>query len=143
MRSHNQELLNLERIRRLKAEPPDQREFDGQIRKALLGLSDAQRPMNAPDSRFTLAFDAAHSLALAALRWHGFRSEDRQTVFQVLPHTVGFPTAKWRFLSDCHMRRNAALYEAAPVDDEQLIMELIAVTKELQIAVTALGPVSA
>ena len=98
---------------------------------------------NASDSRFSLAYDAAHSSALAALRWHGFRSSDRYTVFQVLPHTVDFPNAKWRLLNDCHQKRNAALYDGDPADDEQLIKELIAITKELQVAVIALGRVSA
>ena len=73
MPSPNEQLLNLVRIKELKAEPPDQRELDGLIRSAQRRLPDAQNAANAPDSRFSLAYDAAHSLALAALRWHGFR----------------------------------------------------------------------
>ncbi|MEZ5614592.1 MAG: hypothetical protein R3E35_05195 [Rhodocyclaceae bacterium] len=93
------------------------------------------------ESRFTLAYDAAHSLALAALRWHGYRSESRYIVFQALAHTLSFPTAKWRFLDDCHQKRNVALYDGDFSGDEQLIGELIAVTKELRSAVEALEPV--
>ncbi len=140
MPSPNEQLLNLVKIGQLKAEPPDQREFDGLLRNAQRRLPDAQNAANAPDSRFSLAYDAAHSLALAALRWHGFRSSSRTIVFQVLPHTVRFPNAKWRLLSDCHQKRNAALYDGDPADDEQLIKELVAITKELERAVIAMGP---
>ncbi|HUX25946.1 MAG TPA: hypothetical protein VMV87_15170 [Burkholderiales bacterium] len=104
-------------------------------------MPDAENPALSPDSRFILAYDAAHSLALAALRWYSFRSEARYIVFQVLGQTVSFPTAKWRFLDDCHQKRNAALYDGQNFDDEQLIKELIAVSKELLVAVGTLGPV--
>ena len=81
------------------------------------------------------------ALALAALRWHGFRSGNRYTVFQVLGWTASFPVAKWRFLDNCHKKRNVALYDGDYSEDEQLIAELIKVTKELQAAVIAMGPV--
>ncbi len=140
MPSPNEQLLNLVRIGQLKPEPPDQRELDGLIRSAGRRLIDAQNAANAPDSRFSLAYDAAHSLALAALRWHGFRPSNRHVVFLALPHTVGFPNAKWRLLSDCHQKRNAALYDGDTADDEQLIKELVAITKDLERMVIAMGP---
>lgn len=142
MPSAQDQLQNLQKIGKLKAEPPNQVEFEGLVRSAKRKLPDAENPALSPDSRFILAYDAAHSFALAALRWHGFRSEARYIVFQVLGHTVSFPTAKWRFLDDCHQKRNVALYEGEYFDDEQLIKELIAVTKELRAAVEALGPVA-
>ncbi len=141
MSSAQEQLQNLQKIGKLKAEPPDQLEFDGLVMSAKRKLSDSENPALSPDSRFILAYDAAHSLALAALRWHGFRADTRYIVFQVLSHTVFFPTAKWRFLDDCHQKRNAALYDGRNFDDEHLIKELIAVTKELQLAVAALGPI--
>ena len=134
-------LQNLQQIGRIKAEPPDQTEFDGLVRSAGRKLPDAENPALSLESRFTLAYDAAHSLALAALRWHGYRSENRYIVFQALAHTLSFPAARWRFLDDCHRKRNVALYDGDFAEDEQLIGELIAVTKELRIAVEALGPV--
>lgn len=130
------------KIGKLKAEPPDQSEFDRLLRSAGRKLPDAKNPGLSPDSRFILAYDAAHSLALAALRWHGFRSEDRYIVFQVLGTTASFPPAKWRFLFNCHQKRNLALYEGDYAEDEPLISELIKVAMELQEAVNALGPVS-
>jgi hypothetical protein len=140
MPSPLENLLNLQKIGKLKTEPPDQAEFDGLIRSARRKLLDAENPTLSPDSRFILAYDAAHSFALAALRWHGFRSENRYIVFQVLGHTLSFPVAKWRFLDDCHQKRNVALYEGEYAEDEQLIKELVLVARELQAAVAALGP---
>jgi len=89
------------KIGKLKEEPPDQSEFDGLVRSAERKLPDAQNAALSSESRFILAYDAAHSLALAALRWHGFRSGNRYTVFQVLGWTASFPVAKWRFLDNC------------------------------------------
>ena len=84
MTSPQETLQNLAKIGKLKAEPPDQAEFDGLVRSAGKKLPDAQNPGLSPESRFSLAYDAAHSLALAALRWHGYRSENRYIVFQIL-----------------------------------------------------------
>ena len=95
MPAHEQ-LQNLQKIGKLKAEPPDQVEFDGLVRSATRKLPDAENQALSPDSRFILAYDAAHSLALAARRWHGFRSQARYFVFQVFGPTVSLPTAKWR-----------------------------------------------
>lgn len=142
MTSDQENLQNLQKIGKLKAEPPDQAEFDGLLRSAKRKLPDAQNATLSADSRFILAYDAAHSLALAALRWHGFRSEHRYMVFQALTHTVSFPKEKWRFLDHCHQKRNVALYDGSYFEDEQLIKDLIAATNELQTAVEALGPIA-
>lgn len=114
-------LENLQRIGKLKAEPPAQTEFDRLVRSAERKLPDAENATNSPDSRFILAYDAAHSFALAALRWHGFRSENRALVFQVLGHTLAIPTAKWRLLDTCHRKRNVALYDGDIIDDEPVV----------------------
>ena len=123
---------------KLKEEPPDQAEFDGLVHAASARLKDAGLSALSPESRFSLAYDAAHSLSLAALRWHGFRPSDRYIVFQVLGDTVEFPNAKWRFLDNCHQKRNAALYEGDFAGDAQLITELISVTHDLLAAVSQL-----
>jgi hypothetical protein len=41
------------------------------------------------ESRFDLAYGAAHALCLAALRHHGYRASKRYIVFQILPDTLG------------------------------------------------------
>ncbi|MBK8524099.1 MAG: hypothetical protein IPL58_08175 [Betaproteobacteria bacterium] len=137
-----EQLQNLAAIRKLKTEPPDVREFNGLLLAAKRMLPDAELEQLSPHSRFQLAYDAAHSLALAALRWHGYRASDRYIVFQTLPHTLNFPQGKWRLLDNCHQKRNVALYEGAFQEDERLISELIGVTKDLLVEVEKLPPIS-
>lgn len=71
------QLDNLVRIGKLKPELPVKGEFLGLLRSASARLQDAMRNELSPESRFDLAYNAAHALALAALRWHGYRSESR------------------------------------------------------------------
>ncbi|OGA03369.1 MAG: hypothetical protein A3H35_14035 [Betaproteobacteria bacterium RIFCSPLOWO2_02_FULL_62_17] len=141
MTSRLENLENLCKIGKLKSEPPAQSEFNGLLSSAGNKLRDAENSTLSPESRFSLAYDAAHSLALAALRWHGYRAEDRYIDFQALPHTLSFSAARWRFLDDCHRKRNAALYEGAQAPDELLIAEFIELVKEMDVAVKALGDV--
>lgn len=67
-------LDNLVRIRQLKLEPAAQAEIDGLVRSGSARLRDAQIQTLSLDSRFDLGYNAAHAFALAALRWHGYRS---------------------------------------------------------------------
>ncbi len=83
-------LANLARIGKLKAEPPDVRERAGLLRSASIRLQDARQSILSLESRFDLAYNAAHAAALAVLRMHGYRSENRHLVFQCLEHTLGF-----------------------------------------------------
>src|SRR5205814_7531941 len=50
----------------LAKEPPDAKEFAGLVRSGLTRLKDAEREANSLDSRFDLAYSAAHALCLAA-----------------------------------------------------------------------------
>jgi hypothetical protein len=70
------------------------------------------------ESRFDLAYNAAHGLCLAALRWHGYRSNYRYIVFQVLPHTLGVEPSVWRVLANCHDVRNHDLQTFAMLRSE-------------------------
>jgi hypothetical protein len=58
------ELDNLVRIHRLKAEVVSRIEFEGLVRSGLARLRDAQNSTLSPESRFDLAYNAAHALAL-------------------------------------------------------------------------------
>ena len=57
----------------LHAEPPAADEFTGLLRSGLARLNDARNAALAPESRFDLAYNVAHALCLAALRWQGYR----------------------------------------------------------------------
>jgi hypothetical protein len=92
----------------LAKEPPNAREFARLVRSGLARLKDAENEANSLDSRFDLAYSAAHSLCLAALRHHGFRPSKRYIVFQVLPDMIGLGPEVWPVLRGCPRRGEAA-----------------------------------
>lgn len=106
----------------------DQTEFNGLVRSGRARLQDAQNTQNALESRFDLAYNAAHALCLAALRQLGFRAQHRYIVFQVLPHTLGLGPEVWRVLDKCHNQRNLAEYEGMLDVDESLVNGLLEAT---------------
>jgi len=132
------ELDNLVRVAKLKREPASAREQQGLLASAVARLADAERQDLNYDSRFDLAYNAAHALALYALRRLGYRSDNRYLVFQCLPHTAGLPPETWRVLAKAHERRNLAEYEGHLERDERLLAEMIAAAMKLQKIVEAL-----
>ena len=109
----------------LRVEPPDAKEFEGVQRMGLARLKDAQQATLALESRFDLAYNAAHALCLAALRWHGYRSGNRFMMFQLLPNTLGLGPEVWRVLSKCHDARNLGEYEGMLEVDTRLVSDLM------------------
>lgn len=107
------------------AEPPDAQELAGLIRSGRARLEDAGHLTNSLEGRFDLAYNAAHALCLAALRWRGYRSRNRFIVFQVLPHTLGLGPEVWRVLANCHQIRNQSEYEGYSRVEERLVADLI------------------
>jgi hypothetical protein len=103
-------------------------------------LADSQNASLAAESRFDLAYGAAHGFALAALRCHGYRSENRYLVFQALIHTVGLSPAVARIFSKAHDVRNLAEYEGHTEVDAQLLKDLIRCTNDLEKSVLKLEP---
>ena len=134
------EIENLVAIGKLKKEPGDQEEFDGLVRSGKARLADAAKTDLALESRFDLAYNAAHALSLAALRWKSFRSDSRYAVFQALPHTLGVAPSVWRVLALCHQRRNDAEYEGHLEVDARLVADLLNAAQAVSAAVAALGP---
>jgi hypothetical protein len=109
----------------LRAEPPDPSEFLGLKRAGLARLADARNGALSLESRFDLAYNAAHSLSLAALRWHGYRPSQRYIVFQLLPETLGLGPETWRVLAKCHDLRNRGEYEGALDINDRLVADLL------------------
>ncbi len=136
MKSPN--LESLVQSGQLKREPGDRKEFDGLVRSARARLADARRHDLSIESRFDLAYNSAHALALAALRWHGYRSDNRYIVFQCLPHTLGLGPELWRVLALCHQRRNRGEYEGLLEIDERLVKDLIEAAGVLEVKVAGL-----
>ena len=86
-------------------------------------------------SRFDLAYNAAHAIALTALRLQGYRSDKRYLVFQCLVHTSDVSKVHVRLFALCHERRNLAEYEGYLDEDEALLAQLLDSTGRLLIAV--------
>ena len=118
MPSGRSNLENLARAKQLNAEPPVRAEIDGLLKRARAQLGDARNPELNITSRFTLAYGAAHTLALAALRNAGYRPSSaghRKVVFQTLDTTVGATPELWVALDRYHDKRNRHEYEAADI----------------------------
>lgn len=124
----------------LRREPPGRTEIEGLIRSAEQRLRDAQNQDLSLDSRFDLAYNAAHALALAGLRHSGYRAEKRYLVFQCLAHTLATPAPTWRLLVKCHEERNQIEYEGMPNVNEVLVVDLVAAARELLARIRELRP---
>jgi hypothetical protein len=126
----------------LRREAPDAGEFAGLIHSARVRLTDAQNIENSLESRFDLAYNAAHAYCLAALRHAGYRSLNRYVVFQALPHTLGLGPEVWRVLAKCHQIRNQSEYEGDLSVDGRLVTDLIIACKAVAKAIAKLPKLS-
>jgi len=135
-------LDNLVTVGKLKMELPVQQEIDGLLRSGAVRIADAQKESNSLESRFDLAYNAAHAFSLAALRHRGYRSDNRYIVFQALPHTVGLSNAEWRVLDTAHKKRNLIEYEGTSDIDKALVEAVVRVAREVEAKVISLGPVT-
>lgn len=124
-------LDNLVKIGQLKAENPVTAEVDGLVVSAMVRLADGGNESLSIESRFDLIYNAAHSLSLAALRWHGYRPASRYVVFQTLAHTLELPAEKWRVLAQAHDKRNRVEYEGVIEVDTTLVEAMLRVTREI------------
>lgn len=137
-----QQFENLVRINQLKNEPGDQGEFDGLLKSGQARLRDSHNDDLSLESRFDLAYNAAHAISLAALRWHGYRSENRYIVFQCLEHTVQAGPETWRVPAHCHNLRNRGEYEGFLDINERLVLDLIQAAEAILESVKRLGPIT-
>ncbi len=137
----SRQFKNLVDIGQIKPEPADQNEFNGLIRSGQSRLKDSRMEILSLESRFDLAYNAAHALSLATLRWHGYRSENRYTVFQCLQHTIGIGPEVWRVLARCHNLRNRGEYEGLLEVNERLVLDLIQASERVLEEVLKLGQI--
>jgi len=115
----------------LKPEAPTDDEVSGLVRSGAARLADAKNADLSLESRFDLAYNAAHALSLAGLRLAGYRANNRYLVFQCLGHTLGLSNEKWRVIDQAHRKRNLAEYEGAIDIDESLVEALIRVAEDV------------
>ncbi len=122
-------LDNLVKARQLNVEPRNPQEVLRLLNMARVHLADAQIAAVSLEGRFLSAYASGHAAGLAALRHHGYRSENRYIVFQCLSHTVDWAPEKWRMLDVAHRLRNLAEYEGTlEVEASQLdvLMQTVA-----------------
>lgn len=131
-------LQNLAKIGQLKPEPFSALDVERLLMMARKHLDDAKRESNSLEGRFISAYSVGHSAGLAALRWHGYRSENRYLVFQTLTHTVNWTAIQWRQLDSAHNKRNIAEYEGYLEVEDSYVQGLIALVSLLLDDVTRL-----
>ena len=119
----------------LSVEPPDDAEIAGLLRSGRARLTDACNQALSLESRFDLAYNAAHALCLAALRRQGYRPRNRYIVFQVLPHTLGLGPEVWRVLAKAHDQRNLAEYEGHIDVDARLVADVVAACETVAVRI--------
>lgn len=124
-------LSNLAKIGKIKAEPMNHSEIDRILAMAKRRLQDASYSQVSQEGRFISVYNALHGVALAALRWYGYRSESRYIVFQSLAHTLAWPPSQWRVLDAAHQKRNLAEYEGFLEIEESAITELIILAEKM------------
>jgi len=123
----------------LAAEPSDEEQVQGLQRSGLARLQDVNHPTLSLETRFDIAYNAAHSLCLAALRRKGYRARHRYIVFQVLPQTLGLGPDVWRVLSKAHDLRNLAEYEGETQVEERFLRDLIKACEAVAVALQDAG----
>ena len=122
--------------RRLRREPTSHGEIAGFLASARTSLADASIPALSPAGRFKHAYDAAHALALCALRACDLRpaasvSGHRVLVFQALPFTIGADRKLWSTLERYHTRRNKSEYEGMATVSDAEARDLLALARAL------------
>ncbi len=128
-------LDNLVGTGQLKRERTSREEIAAFLAAADLSLADAKVAALSATGRFKHAYDAAHALALAALRAHGLRPDrglgHRAIVFQSLAHTIGAEPRLWSTLDRYHTKRNRSEYGGLVKASDAEARDLLALATEL------------
>lgn len=147
MTSSDDRLRNLAaKVGSLLVEPTSDEELERLLAGAKERLRDAVAGKLSPSGRFTLAYEASHGFALAALRARGFRPAQskghRKVVFDVLDATAGAPPGLASALARYHDRRNRMAYEGMLIATEAEAADLVAQVSALRdLVVKAIGRV--
>jgi hypothetical protein len=125
------ELENLARIGSLERVPASEAEIEALAASGRARLGDAADEGLSLTSRFDLAYNGTHALALAALRRLGYRSKSRYLVFLALEHTLELSSRSCRVLIDAHRERNRVEYEGVGSITESLVEALLEAGQEV------------
>lgn len=129
-------LASLVRAGRLRQEPASRQEISRFLESADTAIADAGIAALSASGRFKHAYDAAHTLALCALRAHGLRPASvaghRAIVFELLGHTIGADPTLYATLLRYHTRRNKSEYEGLATVSEAEARELLDLARSLR-----------
>lgn len=129
MNHHN--LDNLVKIGQLQSAPFEEVEAMRMLNIAHKRLLDSEIEEVSIVGRFTFAYNAAHSAALTALRWHGFRSENELMTFHCLSDTLAWPASKLGVFDSAHQKISLAENEGYLEIEESTMKELRDLTSSL------------
>ena len=132
------ELDNLVQIGELKPASITKLNISTLIQSGLDRLEDAKNGKLSIESRFDLAYNAAHALSLSALWINGYSADKRYIVIQCLPHTLNLSDEQWRVLDNAHHIRNLSEYEGSSEYDECLVESVIEVCDEMAARLSAI-----
>ncbi len=122
-------LRNLVERKLLHEEKSAPREVQGLLASAAAFVADAKRTENSEATRFSVAYEAAHALALAAMRACDLRPAQgpghRSIVFNVLDATTTAPPALCVPLAKAHDKRNKLTYDGLTTFSHAELEELI------------------
>ncbi len=145
MSSSGDRLRNLaEKAGVLLAEPTSEEEIERLFAGADERLRDATTGKLSASGRFTLAYEASHGFALAALRARGYRPSQskghRKLVFDVLDATADAPANLASALARYHDRRNRITYDGMFIATQAEADDLVTLVAALQrLVADALG----
>lgn len=113
----------------LREEATSPSEVQGLLASAAAFLADAKRDGNSDQTRYNIAYEAAHALALAAMRACGLRPAQgpghRAMVFSVLDATTVAPPKVCIPLSKANEKRNRLTYDGLTTFSRAELEELI------------------
>ena len=126
------ELNNLVNLGKLQPQPPRKSEIDGILQRAAEFLEGAQNASGPLSVRFSLAYSAAHAIALGALRMAGYRPAYRGVAFQCIVHVIPCSDDEAETLITAHEIRNNVEYDGLPDPHPGFVEDLLKVTRMIQ-----------
>ena len=130
----HEQLDNLVNEGRLKKEASAKQGIANLISNGEARLRDAKNEQLSEESRFDLAYNAAHALSLAALLIMGYRpNRNRYVVFECLEHTLGISDEIRCILDSAHRTRNFVEYEGGNEFNGELIETIIRIAEEISL----------
>ena len=130
----------LQSLKHLTSQPPEAEEFARLKAAGARWLRDSRSSAKALENRFHFAYNAAVSFSRAALRYHGFRSDNIDLVFCVAPHALGLDADVSRRLLKCREVHDGWAFQGYGRVDQSTFDALMAACAAVAASVETLPP---